>query len=565
MLRKITTSALFLLIFAVFKGTVPAAAITVFGPHVFERQTGKPVFETADFTNPAAGSDFVIKIVNGDSRGKRRVSAATVTLDGNAVCGPSDLNQQVAELERTVALGRTATLAVITEGAPGGFITVTITGASSQPSVTLNASSPAITAGESALLTWNAINAASCAITPEIGRVALNGSLTVTPLATTTYTITATGPSGTATASATVQVTQPAPTVSLSATPDAISAGQSSVLTWTSSHAVAASIEPGIGDTEPDGSVTVFPSQTTEYTVTVTGPGGTASAAVTVNMISPINIDITTPEEGTSVYKPFVTIIGAVAHNTGSDTGVLVRGIPIIRYGDQFAANHVPLESGVNRIKVMTGDLLGNPLNLSLTLNCVASERYIRLSGDNTSGVAPFKTDLEIIAPFTPSATDLNYEGPGIATLMQKSGGGYEVAISSGGLYLFTAHASDDNGVGYSDTLAIAVYEPSELNVLLQKRWNGMKAALEDGDIRTALLFFLPPSQAKYEKIFTAIGPGLPAFAAAMETIEPVYTDEFVAKYRLRKDKVINGETHRITYYVYFAKAIDGLWYIDSF
>jgi len=62
--------------------------------------------------------------------------------------------------------------------------------------------------GESSTLTWTSSNADSCVIDHGIGSVALNGSSTVSPAATTTYTITATGPGGTNTANVTVAVNQ---------------------------------------------------------------------------------------------------------------------------------------------------------------------------------------------------------------------------------------------------------------------------------------------------------------------------------------------------------------------
>ena len=45
-------------------------------------------------------------------------------------------------------------------------------------------------------------------------------------------------------------------------------------------------IDQGIGEVDPDGSILVSPSNTTQYTLTATGPGGTAEKAVTVYVTS---------------------------------------------------------------------------------------------------------------------------------------------------------------------------------------------------------------------------------------------------------------------------------------
>jgi hypothetical protein len=74
----------------------------------------------------------------------------------------------------------------------------------------------------------------------------------------------------------------PAPTVSISANPGTIVQNQSSILSWTSANATSAQIDNGIGAVSSDGTSQVKPLQTTTYTITVTGHGGTTSAHTTV-------------------------------------------------------------------------------------------------------------------------------------------------------------------------------------------------------------------------------------------------------------------------------------------
>ncbi|MEW6078558.1 MAG: hypothetical protein AB1724_12145 [Thermodesulfobacteriota bacterium] len=81
-------------------------------------------------------------------------------------------------------------------------------------------------------------------------------------------------------------VTNP-PTVSLSADPETIAGGGSSTLTWTSTGADTAIIEPGVGNVDASGSLTVTPGETTLYKITVSGPGGTATTAAAVNVLYP--------------------------------------------------------------------------------------------------------------------------------------------------------------------------------------------------------------------------------------------------------------------------------------
>lgn len=150
------------------------------------------------------------------------------------------------------------------------------------PAVTISANPASVNAGLPSTLTWTSVNAASCSIDQGVGSVALNGSATVNPTQTTTYTITATGTGGTATRSATVTVNVPPPTVTLTANPTTIYSGASATLTWTSTNATGCFIDQGIGSAALNGSVSVSPTQTTIYTITASGPGGTITSSVTI-------------------------------------------------------------------------------------------------------------------------------------------------------------------------------------------------------------------------------------------------------------------------------------------
>ncbi len=76
----------------------------------------------------------------------------------------------------------------------------------------------------------------------------------------------------------------PAPTASITATPDTITVGQSTVLSWHTTDATSASIE-GLGPVPTSGTRTVSPTESTDFNLTATGDGGTANATahVTVN------------------------------------------------------------------------------------------------------------------------------------------------------------------------------------------------------------------------------------------------------------------------------------------
>jgi uncharacterized repeat protein (TIGR01451 family) len=144
-------------------------------------------------------------------------------------------------------------------------------------------SSGEISAGCSTKLKWTAVNASSGIITP--GNIPIpvengSGSVSVSPANTTTYTLTLTGPGGTATYNTTVTV-NPAPVISsFTVSPATITAGEPVTFAAVFSGGTGL-ITPGNLIIDPGDPVILNPGpgSSTDYTLTVTAPCGSASQA----------------------------------------------------------------------------------------------------------------------------------------------------------------------------------------------------------------------------------------------------------------------------------------------
>ena len=79
----------------------------------------------------------------------------------------------------------------------------------------------------------------------------------------------------------------PRPTVSLQASPTSVTKGDSTTLSWTSTDATQLTIAPEVGAVTAQGSTKVTPSDSTTYTITASGPGGSADATVRVTVNIP--------------------------------------------------------------------------------------------------------------------------------------------------------------------------------------------------------------------------------------------------------------------------------------
>jgi PKD repeat protein len=213
----------------------------------------------------------------------------------------------------------------LTANGPGGTITKTATVTVTQPAptATFSASPTSINAGQSSTLTWSTTNATSITIDNGVGSKPASGTASVSPASTTTYTLTATGLGGTITKTATVTVAQPAPTISFSATPSNIAAGQGASLVWSTTNATSVTIDNGVGSQPVSGSVTVHPVGTTTYTLTANGPGGTLTSQATVTVSNRPSITVSaTPASIVSGSSSTLTWVVTNSTSVTIDNGI---------------------------------------------------------------------------------------------------------------------------------------------------------------------------------------------------------------------------------------------------
>ncbi|MCA9354204.1 MAG: DUF11 domain-containing protein [Candidatus Kaiserbacteria bacterium] len=157
------------------------------------------------------------------------------------------------------------------------------------PSCDLFTATPStILLGESATLTWESSNADQVFINNGIGAVSADGSISVTPLATITYTLTVIGQKDQVTecqVPVTVEVPKLPSCDLFVANPSGITVGDSTTLTWETTNATEVSLDNGIGIVAVDGTHTVSPTTNTTYILTVKGENDQ-----TVNCTAPVTV-----------------------------------------------------------------------------------------------------------------------------------------------------------------------------------------------------------------------------------------------------------------------------------
>lgn len=293
--------------------------------------------------------------------------------------------------------------AVNTAGTGSRSVGVTVVPPGPKPTIDAFAASPtAIFAGQSTTLSWSVTGADTLSISPGIGAVT-GSSVTVSPSATTTYTLTAKNLNGSVTKSTTVTVTVAPPTIdSFTAAPSAITAGQSSTLNWSVTGAASLAISPDVGAVTGS-SVTVSPSASTTYTLSATNAGGTVTKDVTIAVSQP------TP-------PPIIESFTASSSN-------ITQGQSLTLSWSVSGATTLSLSPSVG---VVTGS--------SVTVVPGVDTTYV-LTASNDGGTVTQSVSVTVSAPLPPpvihsfTATPDTLSGTGNATLAWSVDGATELTI----------------------------------------------------------------------------------------------------------------------------------------
>ena len=200
-------------------------------------------------------------------------------------------------------------------------------------SASLTASSTSVAYNGSATLNWSTTGAQSVSISGIGSNLALVGSHVVSNLQSNqSYTMTVNCKDG-STRQQTVYITvgqAPACTATFNASDTYLTAGESAVLTWTTNNASSVSISPFSSDINfgKNGNVTVSPTSTTTYTLTVNCNNGNT-------IVKTVKITVTTP------VAP--TVANCVVNSFSASPSIVAYGSPSRLYWTTTNCNQVSI------------------------------------------------------------------------------------------------------------------------------------------------------------------------------------------------------------------------------
>ncbi len=238
-------------------------------------------------------------------------------------------------------------------------------GGSTAPTVSLSASPASVPAQSTSTLTWSATNANACTASDGwTGGKATSGSETRGPFsAASTFTLTCSNTQGVnASRSVTVTVTTatPAPTLALGATPNLLTAGDHTQLSWSTQNAASCNASGAwAGAKATSGSETSAAlNASTTFNLDCTGSGGAVARSVSVTVTAPT----TPPPEPTPTPTPTptppppgatdITAVTLVSTSTAAQSNVPVTFGQVFKPGDVPAGAVLGARAGSNNVSL---------------------------------------------------------------------------------------------------------------------------------------------------------------------------------------------------------------------
>jgi hypothetical protein len=266
--------------------------------------------------------------------------------------------------------------------------------ATAAPSIQISASPGSVSSGAASMVFWSAHKATECTATGGwTGVLALSGSKSTGAVkATTKYTVSCKGPGGSVSRSATVAVSgaapgaPSAPSITLNATPALVSDGGSATLTWNSSNATSCTSSGGwSGAQTTSGSTSTSQlSDTTTYTLSCSGSGGSTAQSATVSVATAGSVKRPSYNTGNG----FFVLNGKLYDANGNE--FRFRGVDRNHYDSNSSAGIA--KSGSNAVRIFVesnyGESAAGLANIVQTQHINQKQVPIPTSTVTTSGTA---------------------------------------------------------------------------------------------------------------------------------------------------------------------------------
>ena len=285
--------------------------------------------------------------------------------------------------------------------------------------------------------------------------------------------------------------------------------------------------------------------------------------------VTVLRIRITEPADGAVVTAPSVWLRGTV--ESGGDVtvsvplppGMGVPALPAVTEAGTFAVQ-VPIDGTATTLTATATDV-ATGATATHTIRIVVEPD----SGLSTSGFAAFPSAglAPHVVVFHVNLGDgtrvaLDVDGDGTVDFDGTALENLPFLYDRPGIYVPALRATTADGLSQTYRTSVEVYDRAALDARLQAVWNGLRQALEDGNIDRAVSFVHGNRRAAWQEYFRQLPADEVAVeASAFTAIELIQVGRGGAEYEMLREE--NGQT--VSYPVVFVADVDGRWRLWQF
>jgi hypothetical protein len=304
-------------------------------------------------------------------------------------------------------------------------------------------------------------------------------------------------------------------------------------------------------------------SQVGSFSLTVAasdGKGGAASESIRITVTAGLAINIMTPTNGATVPSGQLIVRGSITNPAGGEVGLTVNGVSTPIQQNAFVGLVFVSPETTNLTAIVTSKN-GTSATQSIPITVLTAAPSTVLHVLPINGPAPLTATFSLFGDVEIRQVTLDANGDGNVDFTGPHLTQQSFTYVEPGIYVATANATDLQGNQLLTNAIVQVFDPAELDGILQARWLAMKDALRSGDIPAALSQIISQARPSYEEGFQIISAQLPNINEILTSVSLVRIGNNEAVYKASR----TDEGIPMSFEVRFAMDVDGFWRVASF
>jgi hypothetical protein len=249
----------------------------------------------------------------------------------------------------------------------------------------------------------------------------------------------------------------------------------------------------------------------------------------------------------------------------GTEVGVKINGSVALVHREKFAAMLLlNFPTPTTDVSATVTDSLGTILgthSIPITGKTPDAELVLTFRPFPVLGTAPQLVRFTMTSLKEVARVDLDLDGDGAIDWQGATLEGQEFLLPKAGLYFPTIKVTDAEENTYTENALVQVFDPKELDALLQAKWKAMKNALRQGDIGRAVNYIVTKKRDAYRRVFESLTIPLSNIDQVLTDIKFVQLAGIQVEYEMPYTE--NGVV--IAGMVNFSLDVDGIWRVFFF